>query len=380
MNILIFIRCLAVGGTERQVPLLARGLAARGHQVTIAQFYSGGAMEAALAESDVRLVSLGKTGRWDNVGPLWRLRQLLLTEQPDVLYSFLPLQNALAALLRPRALNTRLVFGIRASGMELAHYDRLSALSYSAEVWLARYADAIVANAECFVAGAAARGFPAGRIVVVQNGIDTEIMRPDAKARQRQRQAWNIDDRTFVVGMVARLDPMKDHLNFIAAAAQFVKQAENAHFICVGGGSTEQHRETLLEAARKHGIATRLSFVGEQKDAVSAYNAFDIATLSSAFGEGFSNAIGEAMACGVPVVATDVGDARKIIGDFGIVVPPRRPDLLAAGWRDLQCRRMAEPGLGGSARAHIVRNFAVAPMVERTERVLAQVCAGNLSH
>ena len=65
----------------------------------------------------------------------------------------------------------------------------------------------------------------------------------------------------------------------------------------------------------------------------AVYNAFDIATLASAFGEGFPNAVGEAMACGIPVAATDVGDVRSIAGSSGEVVPPKNPDLLCAAWQ-----------------------------------------------
>lgn len=376
MNILIFVRSLAVGGTERQVPLLARGLVARGHQVTVAQFYSGGAMEETLSDCNVRLAPLGKTGRWDIFGPLWRLRQLLLAEQPDVLYSFLPMQNVIAPLLRRRSLKTRLVFGVRASGMQLDHYDRLSALSYFAEAWLSRYADLIVANADCFRADGAARGFPANRIAVVPNGIDTGLMHADPEARQRQRQVWNVGEQTFVIGIVGRLDPMKDHPNFLAAAANFAKQNSDVRFICVGGGETGQYRDRLVRLAHELGIGECVSFTGEQKDVVSVYNAFDIATLSSAFGEGFPNVIGEAMACGVPVAATDVGDACKIIGDYGVIVPPRQPDLLSAAWVQLRQRLISEPELRQSARAHIVKNFSVDAMIERTECVLTQVCEG----
>ena len=107
MRILVFVRSLAVGGTERQAGILVRGLAARGHDVVIAELYGGGAMEAALAGSGVRIALIGKKRRWDVFGPLWRLRQLFRDERPDVIYSFLPMQNVLAAILRPARSRTR---------------------------------------------------------------------------------------------------------------------------------------------------------------------------------------------------------------------------------------------------------------------------------
>jgi glycosyltransferase involved in cell wall biosynthesis len=109
----------------------------------------------------------------------------------------------------------------------------------------------------------------------------------------------------------------------------------------------------------------------------AAYNSFNIATLSSSFGEGFPNAIGEAMACGVPVAATDIGDARWIVGEFGEVVPPSNPDLLCAGWTRLRARLARDPSLREQVRGAIIASYGVEPMVGRTEAILSQLVAGR---
>src|SRR5262249_55975595 len=157
-------------------------------------------------------------------------------------------------------------------------------------------------------ANAAARGFPIDRVAVVPNGIDTDAMRPDAAAGRAQRRQWELPDSAFVIGCVARLDPMKDHTTLINAAAAFARANSDARFVCAGNGSPS-YRDALTRLAGSLGLADRMRWVGEIDDVKAAYNAFDIATLPSAFGEGFPNVVGEAMACGVPVVATDVGDA-----------------------------------------------------------------------
>jgi glycosyltransferase involved in cell wall biosynthesis len=117
-------------------------------------------------------------------------------------------------------------------------------------------------------------------------------------------------------------------------------------------------------------------WVGKIDDMKSAYNAFDIATLSSAFGEGFPNTVGEAMACGVPVAATDIGDVRAIIGELGEVVAPKDPDLLCAAWQRLR-QRAQEPGLRRQAREAIIANYGLDTMVRRTEDILTQLTAGR---
>jgi glycosyltransferase involved in cell wall biosynthesis len=118
-------------------------------------------------------------------------------------------------------------------------------------------------------------------------------------------------------------------------------------------------------------------WTGEIGDVKAAYNAFDIVTLPSAFGEGFPNVIGEAMACGIPAVATDIGDVRPIVGALGEVVPPRHPELLSAGWDRLRRRLAQDRGLGLAARGGIVANYGLDAMVARTEDVLAKLVAGR---
>ena len=107
----------------------------------------------------------------------------------------------------------------------------------------------------------------------------------------------------------------------------------------------------------------------------AAYNAFDLATLSSAFGEGFPNVIGEAMACGIPVAATDIGDARLIVGGLGEVVPPGNPTLLCSAWQRLRARLAQEPALGAAVRDAVVVNYGLEAMVRRSEDILTGLAA-----
>jgi glycosyltransferase involved in cell wall biosynthesis len=112
-------------------------------------------------------------------------------------------------------------------------------------------------------------------------------------------------------------------------------------------------------------------WTGAQPAGHAAYNAFDLATLSSAFGEGFPNVVGEAMACGTPVAATDVGDSGVVIDGCGEVVAPRDPALLAEAWLRLRARLAREgEALRQAARARIVDHYSVEGMVRQSEAAL----------
>jgi glycosyltransferase involved in cell wall biosynthesis len=377
MKILFFIRSLDIGGSQSQLAMLASALAERDHDVAVAVLYSGHMTEAALESAGVRILPINKTSRWNVTGPLLRLWRLFLSERPDVVYSFLPTQTTLAALLLPPWSMARLVFGVRSAAMELQKYDVLSGLVYRLEALLSRRADLVIANARVARTDAVTRGMPADRIAVIPNGIDTEAMRPDPDAGRALRAAWEIGENEFVIGMVARLDPMKDHANFLNAAAAFMQGHPDSRFVCVGDGPAA-YRHELEALARSRGLEARILWAGEIGASRAVYNAFDIATLSSAFGEGFPNAVGEALACGVPVVATDVGDIGVILGDCGEVVPPRQPDRLSAGWERMR-ERLRQDGetLRADVRARVVEHYGVNTMVDRSEDVLSELCAGR---
>jgi len=374
VKVLFFIRSMVVGGSQRQLAMLARALAERGHEAAIVVFYTGGEIDVAREPTSPRVISLSKSARWDVITPLARLRRLLRTERPDVVYAFHPPQAVLAALLLPK--KTRLVFGVRAAAMEVERYDSLSALAYGLEVRLSKRADLIIANGHTVRADAAKRGMPASRIAVIPNGIDTQTMHPDPIAGALQRRAWGIPDDAFVIGCVARFDPMKDHPTFLAAAARFAREQPGTRFVCVGDGLAP-YRDALKAQARSLGLDDALIWAGEMDSLRNVYNAFDVATLSSAFGEGFPNVVGEAMACGVPVVGTDVGDVRLIVGDLGEVVPPRNPQALAAGWARMRQRLVQKSLARESIRQSIVTSYSLEMMVSRSIDGLTQLVAGR---
>jgi glycosyltransferase involved in cell wall biosynthesis len=218
---------------------------------------------------------------------------------------------------------------------------------------------------------AVANGFPKNRMVVIPNGIDTERFCPEPEARQRVRAEWGVAEDEKLIGLVGRLDPMKDHPTFLRAASLLSQERDDVHFVCVGDGPAGYRRE-LHVLTENLGLVQHLTWAGVREDMSAVYNALDIVTSSSAYGEGFSNVVGEAMACGVPCVATDVGDSAWIVGDQRLVVPPSNPEALAARWQDVIDKASeAQSSIGLNLRERVVHNFSLDHMIERTIKVLS---------
>lgn len=243
-----------------------------------------------------------------------------------------------------RRQNTRLMWGVRCSNMDVDRYGRGFRLVLAACARLSSVPAVVVANSEAGRDHHRALGYRPRRFPVILNGIDTDRFRPDDSARHTVRAELGIDQAAPFLIHVARVDPMKDHATLIAA----LEQLPGIGTLAVGAGT-----ENL--PARPH-----LHRLGRRDDLPRLFAAADLVVSTSAFGEGFSNVLGEGMAAGLPAIATDVGDARAVIGDCGMVVPPGRAEMLADAVRNyfaLHPSKRAD--LGRRARARIERHFSL---------------------
>lgn len=328
MKILILIRALNQGGAQRQVVNLVNEMVKLKHQVTVCVFYSGEQLEEELSKCRVKLVSLNKQSRWDTIRPVSRFFFMLRKTRPDIIYSFLGGSNILSGFAKLVSPSSKVIWGIRSSNMDLAKYGNLSQLIFNIERKMSFIPDVIIANSYAGRSHLLKNGFPARKIRVVHNGIDTHQFYVDSSKRDSLKSKLNYSRNFFLIGIVARIDPKKDHQNFIKAAAILASKRHDINFVVVGRGVHEKIIE-LRELADQLLLSERIKFIGPQQDMNSIYNGLDLLCLSSSFGEGFPNVLGEAMACGIPCVATTVGDSSIIVGDTGIIVPPRNPDALS---------------------------------------------------
>jgi glycosyltransferase involved in cell wall biosynthesis len=184
----------------------------------------------------------------------------------------------------------------------------------------------IVCNSQAALRAHTAIGYCSSKCVVIPNGFDLRLFIPAAEPRQRVRARWSAKAGEVFVGMVARVDPLKDHTGFIRAAGQVATSMPFVRFVLVGEGVTaDLGIRTLLAHMNLTG-----RFVLEERcdDVQCVMNALDVFCLASK-SEGFPNVLGEAMACATPAITTDVGDAREIVGDDRFVAVVEDPQSLA---------------------------------------------------
>jgi glycosyltransferase involved in cell wall biosynthesis len=318
---------------------------------------------------------LGKRHRWDLVGTWREFDRLVRRERPAIVHGYLHVPNLLLALRKARDTSTRVVWGVRASGVDPTRYDWTVGVILRACRALARVPDLIIVNSRAGREHWVGQGFPESRTTFVPNGIDTDrfdLAGPEARAAVRGELDLPVD--ATVLAAVGRLDPMKDHETLLKAFAKAAAKHPSLRLACIGDGPAPR-LEALRALARALGVAERVAWIGGRRDVERLYAGFDLLVSASAYGEGFSNVLAEAMASGVPCVATDVGDAREIIGELGGIVPPRDPDALAMAIGEALFARPPSERL----RARIVDAFGVDALVARTRRLLEPLAANRAS-
>jgi glycosyltransferase involved in cell wall biosynthesis len=368
IRVLFIIRRLVQGGAQRQLLELVKRLDKSLFDISVICLYAGGALwDEANSISGVHIDHVGKKGRW-NVGSLTRIAAYVRRVRPHIVHGYMDLANVLALVAKP--MGARVVWGIRASKVDMSHYDYMRGLVLQLETWLAPFADLIICNSESARAQAIARRFPANRTIVIPNGIDTDRFRPDPISRERVRAGWRVGSNQFLIGSVARFDPMKGQSDFLAAARLVAARHEDVRFVLIGDGP-EDYRRGLQEVATREGLQKKLIWAGARSDIAAVFSALDLSVSASLFGEGFSNALAESMACGIPCIATDVGDSAKIVGKLGWLVRPGDPIGLA----EQMCSAM-QMCLDGRVRSdllrsHVEREYGTGKLAESTTAALS---------
>lgn len=363
--VMLLISSLEHGGAERQVVELANALDEKRFEVTVCSLSEHVPLAAGLRDADQRLVLVPRKRKYD-AGVVWRLAKLMRERRIHLVHCFL-FDAEMAGRLAARLARVPIVV----SSERNSDYQR-SRL----QAWCLRatrsWFDLMIANSE------AGKRFnmrtldlPDSRIRVIRNGVDVSRFKPGH--RMRVRRELGISSDAPVVGMVAAFKRQKRYEDFFGVAERVLRRFPEAHFLCVGEalrdnlqGSEDYHGE-ILRLATQPSFDGRVHFLGRRQDMPDVYNACDVTVLTSSR-EGTPNVLLESMACGIPVVATDVADNALLVpgGDIGFIVKvgevqdmaDRVGHLLGDPWKRLERGRVA--------REWIVRECSTAALARRT--------------
>lgn len=302
---------------------------------------------------------------WPRASDFWRLRQLVKRYRPDLVQGWMYHGNLVASLAATMVSGRRptLAWNIRHSLYSLSAEKFLTRQVIRANCWFSSSPNAILYNSCLSRNQHESFGFSVHSGHVIPNGFDVERLRPDPKCGQLIRRSLEIPANAFVIGHVARFHPIKNHASFLQAAVRVMKQKPDV--VCLLAGRNVDLINPALSGIVPPELKARFRFLGEREDVPDLMQAMNLFCQSS-WSEAFPNVLGEAMALGVPCLATDVGDSRAIIGDTGFVVPPLNSRLLAEGLLTvLDKPRLELASLGRAARIRVESNYALPKVVEQ---------------
>jgi len=370
---------LKVGGAENMLCKLVTH--PQGAHITheVVSLGEVGPLGERIQQASISVHALGMHPNRPDPGPVLQLARWLRKSQPDVILTWLYHADLVGGMANKLAGNFPLAWNVRRSYMDRA---TLKPSTFLLGRLCCRLSHVLPQRILCCShAGMEEHirlGYNSAKMEVIPNGFDTEAFRPDPVARTAIRQELGLPEETMLIGMLGRFHPMKDHHNLVQAAALLRKTRPDVHFVCAGAQMNRENTE-LSTWLRDADLCDNFHLLGPRTDVPLLTASLDLATLSSRSGEGFPNVIGEAMACGVPCVVTDVGDAGYIVGETGIVVSPRSPVALKSAWhRMLALSPHARHELGSQARQRIQSEFSLDRIVCQYENFFKEMADGGV--
>jgi glycosyltransferase involved in cell wall biosynthesis len=361
---------LEPGGAEHQLVNVASRLDRSRYEPVVISLTGRGPLTEPLEAAGVPVHGLRVR---DPIG-FARLARVLRRERPDLVETWLYKADLIGSSATIAVTRAPLLWSIHQTELQPEPGLRSNVWAAKAGARLSRWLPTLILCVSPEAADAhAAMGYRRDKLRVVPNGFDVDRFRPDDGARVALRRELGWDETTPIVGLVARFDPQKDHRTFLAAASRVAAELPQARFVLCGRGITTDNRG-LVDLIEANELGQRVRLLGTRDDMPRVTAALDVAVSSSAFGEAFSIAIGEAMAAGVPCVVTASGNAAELVGDAGRVVPVRDAGALGAGMLDvLRLSQDERRALGARGRATIVERYSLDSVVRRYESTYDEV-------
>jgi len=370
LTILYLIETTDPGGAEIALVNLASGLDRQHFQPLVGMLKEGWLAEQ-VRRREVPVCFLQAGGRglvdWRLV---WNLRRLMRRQRVDVVHSFLLFMNcygAVAAWLARRPM----IAGVRGTSSDLASSRQV--LAYRLACRLA--SRVTVVSEDLGRSVASVLGVPASKMLITPNGVDSERFRPDEEVRAAARQELGIPPQALLVGTVGRLEAVKAQADLVRAVAELSERLPDLHLLILGEGS---ERGALESLAREAGLATRVHLPGFREEVERVLPALDVFVLPS-LSEGMPNALLQAMAAGLPAVASDVGGNPEVlrVGETGLLVPAGDCYELARAIERLLTNRELAAKMGAAGRARVQREYSQVAFIRRHERLYRELAHGG---
>jgi glycosyltransferase involved in cell wall biosynthesis len=374
IRVLHVITGLSTGGAETMLLKILTGMSKSGFIHRVISLTGRGEVGPLIEKMGIPVIALNMPRGVPSPAIIFRLIGEVRRYRPDIVQTWL-YHSDLAGLIAAKVTGIKhVLWNIRCSFMGEDYYRGASGFVIKALGYLSRFPSTIIVNSRAGRDLHIKLGYKTRHWEIIGNGFDLERFRPDPQFRNRLREALGVDQNTFLIGLIARWDPIKGHDVFFKAAQILEADGVSVHFVLVGEGCSDGNPD--IEALIPDNLKASVHLLGRREDIPEINAALDVACCTS-YGEGFSNTIGEAMACAVPCTVTDVGDSAEIVANTGFVVPSGDADRMAEAWAKLLAMPLEERhSLGESARKRIKENYSLEYVTTAYEELYSSLVDG----
>lgn len=372
MKLVLIITGLSTGGAEMMLFKLLKHIDRGRFEPSVVSLTTKGEIGARIEALGIPVYALEMKQGIPSPRKFFQLVKYLRMVKPAVVHTWMYHADLLGGLAARLAGIRALVWGLRHSNLSPKQTKRSTLLVVRLcarfSTWLPRGILSCSERARTVHIGA---GYCPDKMAVIPNGFDLSLFAPDASARFAVRAELGLAPVVPLVGLIARDDPQKNHAGFVEAASRVHKELPQVHFVLAGTG-IDARNYRLTQAVAESGVGDRFHLLGRRDDIPHLMAALDV-LASSSWGEAFPNVLGEAMACGVPCVVTDVGDSADIVGDTGRVVAPGDVAELARQMVELLRQPDLRVALGERARQRVQARYEISSVVRRYETFYAEL-------
>jgi len=356
---------LSTGGAEIMLLRLVKQQKAMDIDAVVFSLISDGELKPRIEAAGIPVIDLDfRRGRIQIYGFL-RLVKNLCKWKPDLVLCWMYHANLIGGLAAQLAGSIPVLWSIHNTTLDSNKSSKMTIWIMKLGAVFSFLPAAIISCSEASRNIHEQIGYRRDKFVVIPNGFDTDLFHPDDNTGDQLKTELGMHRSKRVVGVIGRYDPQKDFPTFIQAAALIVQANPNVEFLLCGQGLSEDNDE-LINLLMQAVIVDKVHLLGLRIDIEQVYQALDILVSSSAYGEAFPMVIGEAMACGVPCVATDIGDVRFLIADSRVIVPPKDPQAIASAVIRLLSKSDDEiQHIKSQARKRIVEHFSLAQIAKQ---------------
>jgi glycosyltransferase involved in cell wall biosynthesis len=371
MKIVYAIVGLTTGGAEIMLYRILYKINRERFSPSVVCLMDRGTLADRIEALGIPVYTLGmKTAGVPTPNVIWKLVNIIREIKPDLIQGWMYHGN-LAAQFASLFVGQQIpvFWTIQGTVYSLKLEKKMTAAIIKLSAYLSRFTTTVIHVSQVGKIQHEALGYDKKNGCVIFNTVDTSLFVPSEAARADIRAELGLPENAFLIGLVCRYHPMKDHANFLQAAAHLLQEYPDIHFALVGTGVVKEN-ESLYQTIEQLGISHRTHLLGERSDMPRITAALDIASSASAYGEGCPLIVGEAMSCGVPCTVTDVGDSGLIVGNTGWVVPPKNPEALAKAWQEsIELGAEGREALGKAARTRVIECFSLDSVVASYERL-----------